>query len=153
MTDYNWWGDTWQKGVSRARAWRHMETPNVITAWDWWLSLEWTNRTDSSLSVSALHTLLTGVLLCSLYPLPNGLTPGPAASLPPGAPPPPVLPRHGDDGGEGVHYDLLWGFPQVVAVHRLEHPPGSLDLLRQRGRRQRCAGCHFPFLPLICSRE
>ena len=65
MTDYNWWGDTWQKGVSRARAWRHMETPNVITAWDWWLSLEWTNRTDSSLSLYLLYIRCSLVCSCA----------------------------------------------------------------------------------------
>lgn len=66
----------------------------------------WSEQTElTPLSLYLLYIRCS--LVSSLYPLPNGLTPGPAASLPPGAPPPPVLPRHGDDGGEGVHNDLL----------------------------------------------
>ena len=65
-----------------------------------------------------------------LYTIPDWLSSFP---LSPGSSPAPVFSSHGGDRSEGVNNYFLRGFPQVVAVHRLEHPSGSLDLLGRGG--------------------
>ena len=117
MIDYNWWGTNDRRGTPPAE-------PELGTGRE--------EPREDKVNCFTYFWIFTGQdrqMSRSLYSLPDGLTPGP---LSPRASPPPVFPRHRGDGGEGVHYYLLRSLPQVVAVHWLEHPPGSLDLLQRQ---------------------
>ena len=82
------------------------------------------------ISGNLTDVVLLPATLIALYTIPDWLNSFP---LSPRSPPAPVFSSHGGDRSEGVHNYFLRGFPQVVTVHRLEHPSGSLDLLASGG--------------------